>query len=321
MSIQNILVILRSDEGLLQQLRDAAPGAQVIRQSVKTLTAQQVEAADVVVGNLPPEYLPHMKKAKLLQLNTAGVAPPYLKWMEENPDVTVCCASGAYGPAISEHMMGTLLMLMKRLHQYRDQQKQGAWVDHGEVVSPRNAKVLVMGMGDIGTHFAKLVHGFGAEVIGMRRRPGNPPEGVTRIATMEELDSLLPWADIVAMALPETKETIRIMNADRIGRMKQGSYLLNVGRGSAVDQDALVKALQEGRIAGAALDVTDPEPLPPEHPLWQQEHALITPHISGQYHLRLTLENIYSIAAHNIGVLQGKGAFISRVDAKSGYRA
>ena len=321
MSIDNVLVVVRANPQQLEWLQQAAPEAQVIRQSVKTLTPEQVAQADVVVGNLPEKFFPYLRKARLLQLNSSGVSPAYLELAKSKPDLVLCSASGAYGPAISEHMVGALLMLMKRLHQYRDDQRQAAWVDHGDVVSLRGSKVLAVGMGDIGTLFAKLVHAFGAEVIGVRRRAGEPPEGVSRIATMDELDSLLPWADVVALSLPETKDTIGLMNGRRLRLMKQGSYLLNVGRGTAIDQDALVQALQDGHLAGAHLDVTDPEPLPKEHPLWQQEHAFITPHISGQFHLPLTLDLIHKMGAHNIRALQQGGPFQARVDLKTGYRA
>ncbi|NLD52259.1 MAG: D-2-hydroxyacid dehydrogenase [Clostridiales bacterium] len=321
MNIRNVLVIMRGEESHLEKLRQAAPEAEVIRQSVKTLTDEQIEAADVIVGNLPPERLPKMKKARLLQLNTAGVAAPYLALGQTAPDTVLCCASGAYGPAISEHMLAVLLMLMKRLHQYRDDQHQAAWVDHGTVRGLQHARVLVVGLGDIGQSFARLVSLMGARVAGIRRRAGTPPEGVEQVATMEALDRLLPQADVVALSLPETKETIGLMDVRRLGLMKQNSYLINVGRGSAVDQEALLAALQSGHLAGAGLDVTVPEPLPPDHPLWQQQNLVLTPHISGQYHMQITHDRIIDIAAHNIRALREGGQFIARVDYASGYRA
>ena len=321
MRIENILVIMRADEGQLARLQAAAPDAKVIRQSVKTLTPQQVAEADVVVGNLPPNFFPHLKRIKLLQLNSAGVAPHYVALGQNTPGMVLCCASGAYGVAISEHMLGALLMLMKRLHQYRDDQHQAQWEDRGDVAGLRGAQVLSVGMGDIGTRFAQLCACFGAQVIGIRRRPAAPPEGVQRIATMDELDSLLPQADVVALSLPETEDTMGLMDARRFGLMKQGSYLLNVGRGSAVVQPALLEALRSGWLAGAAIDVTEPEPLPKDDPLWQEPNLLITPHISGQYHLRLTHDNIIDMAARNIRALLGEGEYVARVDLEAGYRA
>jgi phosphoglycerate dehydrogenase-like enzyme len=320
MDISNILVVMPAYKEHEQQLQAAAPGAKVSKVKPENLTAELVEQADVIVGGLPPAFLPHMKKAQLLQLNFAGVAPPYLALKDTHPDTVLCCASGAYGPAISEHMVAMLLSLMKRLHQYRDDQHEAAWIDRGAVRSIREAKVLVLGMGDIGLHFARLCVAFGAEVIGVKRREGTPPEGVSRVATMQELDTLLPWADVVALSLPGTPDTFHLMDESRLALMKEGSFLFNVGRGSVIDQEALLAALRSGHLSGAGIDVTDPEPLPKEHPLWQEPNLVLTPHVSGLYHLRLTLDLIIDIACHNIKALPD-GPFISRVDYQTGYRA
>lgn len=319
MAINNILIVMPAYKEHEQQLQAAAPGAKISKVKPENLTAELVEEADVIVGSLPSAFLPHMKKTKLLQLNFAGVAPPYLALKDSHPDTVLCCASGAYGPAISEHMVAMLLSLMKRLHQYRDDQHQAAWIDRGAVRSIRGAKVLVLGLGDIGLHFARLCAGFGAEVIGIKRRAGTPPEGVSRVATMAELDSLLPWADVVALSLPGTPDTIHLMDKRRLALIKAGSFLLNVGRGSAIDQEALLNALRSGYLAGAGIDVTDPEPLPKDHPLWQETNLVLTPHVSGLYHLRLTLDLIIDIACRNIKALPD-GPFISRVDYQAGYR-
>ena len=320
MSINNILVVMPAYKEHEQQLQAAAPEAKINKVKPENLSAELVEEADVIVGGLPPAFLPHMKKARLLQLNFAGVAPPYLALQNSHPDTVLCCATGAYGPAISEHMVGMLLSLMKQLHLYRDDQHKAAWIDRGAVRSIRGAKVLVVGLGDIGLHFARLCAAFGADVIGIKRRAGEPPEGVSWVAAMTELDTLLPWADVVALSLPGTPETFHLMDERRLALMKAGGFLLNVGRGSAIDQEALLTALRSGHLAGAGLDVTDPEPLPREHPLWQEPNLLLTPHISGLYHLRLTLDLIIGIACRNIKALPD-GPFISRVDYQAGYRA
>lgn len=319
MKINNILTLIPMEPEHEAVLAAAAPGAAIVRARVRELTPDMVSKADVILGNLPPSFFPHMKNARLLQLGSAGVGEDYLKLGESHPELVLCCASGAYGVAISEHMLAALMMLMKRLHQYRDRQHAAAWESMGKVRSPRGMQVLVLGMGDIGTRFAQLMALLGATVKGIRRRAAEPPEGVSEVAGMDRLDELLPWADVVAMALPDTPATRQVMDAGRIGLMKQGSYLLNVGRGSALNQEALLEALESGRLAGAALDVTEPEPLPPGHPLWAQENLLLTPHISGQFHLKLTQDTIFEIAAHNIRALPN-GPFRSRVDYEAGYR-
>ncbi len=320
MRTEKILVLMKMDESQRAMIREAAPGSEIDFVIPKELTEEQAETADLVVGMLPERFFPHLKRAKLLQLQTSGVAEFYLKLPEHAPDTILCSASGAYGVPIAEYMLGSLLALMKRLHVYRDDMKQRRWQPRFAGGYLQGARVLSLGMGDIGGEFAKRCALMGAEVIGVRRRAVPPPEGIQRVAVMEELDELLPWADVVALSLPQTKATIGIMDRARFERMKQGSYLLNAGRGSAVDQEALLWALQSGRLAGAGLDVCDPEPLPEDHPLWQEENLLLTPHISGQYFLKGTQDRIVGLICANIRALLEGGRLTARVDFETGYR-
>jgi phosphoglycerate dehydrogenase-like enzyme len=318
--MEHILVLMKTDESQRDMLRMAAPGAKMDFVKPKELKPQQVEEADIVIGNLPERFLPELKRAKLLQLQTSGVAEYYLRLPQYAPDTILCSASGAYGVPIAEYMLSSLLAMMKRLHIYRDDMKKARWQPRFEGSYLYGARVLSLGMGDIGGEFASRCALMGAEVIGIRRRAARPPEGVLRVALVEELDELLPWADAVALSLPETGETVGIMNRARFERMKQGSYILNVGRGSAIDQEALLWALQSGKLAGAGLDVCDPEPLPEDHPLWQQENLLLTPHISGQYFLKETQDRIVRLICANIKALREGGKLTARVDFGTGYR-
>lgn len=302
-----------------EQFTKALPGAQVVFARFTALSPEELASFEAVVGNPEPETLAQLTGMKFLQLISSGVAAHYLTLQHSHPGLILCSASGAYGQAISEHMVAALLMLMKRLHQYRDGMKTGAWQARGEVFSPRGMKVLVVGAGSIGSAFAKLMQALGSRTIGLRRQPGGQMEGFDELHTLDQLDSLLPTADVVALSLPETPQTTGLMDARRFALMKPGSYFLNVGRGSAVDQKALLDALQNGPLAGASIDVTTPEPLPPEHPLWQQDNLLLTPHISGFYHLRATHDAVVDIAINNLLAFPG-GPFISRTDFDSGYR-
>lgn len=321
MDINNILVLIRLDDEKLKKLKTAAPEATIVVQKPKELTPQQVEQADIIVGNIDPKFLPHLKKAKLLQLLSSGVSEEYLKIAEMAPECILCSASGAYGPAISEYMLAGLLMLMQRMHLYRDDRKTGEWKPRKDAGLIKGAKVLSVGMGDIGTSFGRLCSLLGAEVIGIRRRKTSPPPFIKQIAGMDELDLLLPEMDVVALALPETAQTVGMMNRERFEAMKDGSYLINVGRGSAVDQDGLLWALRSGKLAGALIDVMEPEPLPPEHPLWQEEKLMITPHISGHYSSDATQNELIHLVYNNIEALKTGGKLTARVDFESGYRA
>ena len=274
--------------------------------------------AEIVVGNLPLARLEGAKSLKLLQLNSAG-AGGYGALCRRQPPVTVCTASGAYGTAIAEHMLGMLLALQKKLFLYRDLQREGAWKDLGPVTGIIGSRVLVLGMGNIGSEFGRRCAALGAAVTGVRRSRTACPDWCESVAVYDALDALLPDADVVFMSMPETLETVNMMNAERIARMKPGAILLNAGRGSAVDTTALTEALTSGRLGGAGLDVTAPEPLPPEHPLWQCPNAMITPHVSGGYHLSLTHDNIIRIACGNLKAWLSGAALRNVLDPEKGY--
>jgi phosphoglycerate dehydrogenase-like enzyme len=222
-----------------------------------------------------------------LQTNSAGVEP-YLQPGVLGETTLLTNATGAYGLAIAEHLLGMLLELFKKLELYRDAQKQGAWQSLGQVRAVYGATVLVLGMGDIGGEFGKRCKALGAKVIGVRRSP--------RAATAG------------------------LLSRERIARMKEGAVLLNVGRGTIVDTEALCDALESGRLGGAGVDVTDPEPLPPEHRLWRLPAAVVTPHVSGFYHLKETHERIVDIMVENLKRFQAGEPLKNQVDFSTGYR-
>ena len=217
-------------------------------------------------------------------------------------------------------MLGMLLELFKKLHLYRDAQHLHQWKSLGRVRSIEGSTVLVLGMGDIGGEFARKVKALGATVIGVRRTDTRKPDYVDELYLTEELDRLLPRADVVAVALPGNGETAGMLNRKRIESIKEGAVLLNVGRGVIVDTEALCDALESGHLGGAGLDVTDPEPLPENHRLWNFHNAVITPHISGFYHLPETLERIVRISAENLEAYRSGKPLRNQVDFSTGYR-
>ena len=158
----------------------------------------------------------------------------------------------------------------------------------------------VLGLGDIGKHFARLAHALGAYVIGIKRTYSPCPEYVDELHLQEDIKALLPRADAVVSFLPSSEENRGMFDKEYFDLMKPGSFFLNGGRGDTVSAEDLCQALKEGRLAGAALDVTDPEPLPSEHPLWDMPQVFITPHVSGGYHLSVTLDNVVDICAENL---------------------
>lgn len=310
-----ILVLLEGSGEQYGLLRQAVPGADFIFDAVPTEAA--VREAEVIVGNPPPAWLRGAEALRLLQLETAG-ANPYLG--EVLPSQAVLCnAAGAYGPAIAEHMLALLLCLYKRLPAYEENRKAALWRDEGTVRTVEGSAVLVVGLGDIGREFARRVHALGAAVRGVKRTPGGTPEYLAGLYPLDRLDELLPQADTVFLSLPSTPKTRGLFGRERLERMKPGAVLLNAGRGDAVDSDALAACLRSGRLGGAGLDVTDPEPLPPEHPLWQAPNLLITPHVSGGHHAAGTVERIFRIAAGNLRAYAAGAPLTHRVDLREGY--
>lgn len=300
-----------------EQLEQSAPDWHFTYSSRDSVTTEQLSPAEVIIGNPKVSMMPACRALRWLQTGSAGV-DGYLSVVPHG--ILFTNVTGAFGHAISEHMLACWLMLYKKLHLYRDNQPQGLWRDHGQVRSVKGSTVLAIGMGDIGGRFAQAAKALGCYVIGVRRTPSEPPPYADEIHTSSAIDSLLPRADVVALSLPNTPETTGMFHAGRLALMKPGAILLNVGRGNAVDSAALCAALESGKLGGAALDVTDPEPLPPDHPLWRQPNVLITPHISGAFHLEETRDNMLSICLENIRRYRAGEPLRNQIDFSTGYR-
>ena len=182
----------------------------------------------------------------------------------------------------------------------KDYEKSFELTRRNNLVAVITDGTAVLGLGDIGLHFARLASALGARVIGLKRSMGPCPEGVHEVHTMDELDNLLPKVDVVASLVPSTATTYHMYTKERLMAMKDTAIFLNSGRGDAVASEVLYEALSEGWIASAGIDVTEPEPLPADSPLWQLPNLMMTPHISGQFHLPETFERIVDIAAANL---------------------
>ena len=332
MNEKRALVTIPTGERHRNLLQQAAPGWEFRFRGTDTLvcapqealpgqpvTQEDVDWAQVILGNVPAAMLHGSPALEWLQTNSAGVEP-YIQPGALAGDTLLTNATGAYGLAIAEHMLGMLLELFKKLELYRDAQKSGAWQSQGAVKAVYGSTVLVLGMGDIGGEFAARCKALGAKVIGVRRSPRPCPEYADEVHLLEDLDSLLPQADVAAITLPGTDATRGLMSRERLAKMKEGAVLLNVGRGFIVDTEALCDALERGHLSGAGVDVTDPEPLPPTHRLWNIPTAVVTPHISGFYHLRETHERIVGIFLENLRHFQAGEPLRNLVDFATGYR-
>jgi phosphoglycerate dehydrogenase-like enzyme len=270
------------------------------------------------MGNVKPDFLKLCPRLKWLQLKSAGTNGYVEGQVKETALLT--CASGSYGLAVSEHMVALTFELMKKLHLYRDEQAKCRWRDRGEVKSVQGAVVLVIGMGDIGRNYARRMKALGSYVIGVCTHSYQKPDFLDELHLSEKIDELLPRADVAALIVPGTKDTVKLIGCSQLAKMKKGAVIINAGRGAVLDTEAVCDALESGALGGAGLDVTDPEPLPPEHRLWKLENAVITPHISGGNHLPVIAQNILNLFLENSRRFVKGEKLKSLVDFRTGYR-
>ena len=220
--------------------------------------------------------------------------------------IRLASARGVNAKAVSEHTMALILALARRLPEARDNQQKHVWRGMIGDLSAREDELggktlLIVGLGDIGGRLARLAKAFEMRVIGLRRDPRNGAGAADAVHGMGKLGALIPEADFVALNCPLVKETENLIDAAALGRMKPSAFLINVARGRCVDEAALAKALKEGRIAGAAIDVAAGEPLAPDSPLWNIETLLITPHTAGE--TRRYEDNVIDILEDNLARL------------------
>ena len=269
-----------------------------------------------------PDFLQKADKLRWVQATSAGV-DRYLSNSDlmKNDQIVFTNMQGMHGPTIADHVFAMLLMLTRDLRVHAQDQNRGQWQRQGSghmtPVALQGRTMLVVGLGGIGREVAKRAKGFGMTVWATKRRATEPPPYVDRQETSEKLMELLPNADVVVLCVPLTDQTRGMINADAFAVMKKGSYLVNIARGPVVDTDAMMSALQDGTLAGAGLDVTDPEPLPEDHPLWQLDNIIITPHVAARS--TLTREDWRNLYAENLRRFALGEPLLNVVDKTVGY--
>lgn len=275
---------------------------------------------EALMGVISTEHLPKAVALKWLHIVRAGVEDYLPDALYANPDAILTNSSGAFGVAISEYMICGLLMLQRRMIEHLDNQRKHLWVRGPGLATLYGSRVMVIGTGDLGSNFARRCQAMGADVTGIRRNANAPlPDGFDRAYSIDELDQHIGNADVVALCLPATGATDKMMDAARIAKMKRSAILINVGRGSTVDEAALAKALQRGEIGGAVLDVADPEPMHQDNPLWDCPNTIVTPHISGIDKEALSSKFLHVIYKDNLTRYLTGQPLKNIVDRKRGY--
>jgi phosphoglycerate dehydrogenase-like enzyme len=305
--------------GLLSSLRAAAPDVEFVA-AARGQWARQAADVDAVIGLCTPEIVAAGKSIRWISLLNAGVEQCVGIAQVRTRDILVTNMQRIGGPIAAEHVMAMLLAFTRGLDVYIPAQAKGDWRRNSP--SPRTTVIagktmLVVGLGGIGTEVAKRAHAFGMRVTATRASSRAGPDYVSYVGTPAELLKLAAQADVIVNTAPLTPQTRGMFDAAFFAKMKPSAYFINIARGGSVVTPALVDALKGNRIAGAALDVTDPEPLPPDHPLWRLSNVIITPHVANDSDLGLETQVL--VTTENVRRYVNGERMLSVVDTTKGY--
>ena len=303
------------------RLAAEVPEARIVVVEDDAAAEREIVDADAAFGRLPAGLL--AKATRLRWLQAPQIAPPagyYYPEMVQHP-LHVTNFREIFNDHISAHIMAFVLAFARGLHVFYPQQLRREWKkssqEEGNVVHLPESTALIVGVGGIGAETAKLLAAFGVKVLATDARRTSAPEGVAELHKPEALDELLPRADFVILTVPHTPATEGFFNRARFQKMKRSAFFINIGRGMTTRLDDLVDALNAKEIAGAALDVYEIEPLPPEHPLWTMPNVLLTPHMAG--HGPYLNDRRYDIMAENCRRFAAGRPLMNEVDKASWF--
>ena len=309
---------------LLRRLRAETTGVQFLAATDTADAVRQAVEAEALYGFNSIAVYEAAPRLRWVQAGSAGVEDYPLETFRER-GITLTNAKVIYGIQLADHAMALILAFSRQLpFLFRAQQRQD-WVSRDQYPSGEldGQVILILGLGGTGLELARRAKAFGMRVLATRRRtaPGAPrpgrPDFVDEIHPPEALHDLLPRADWVVVCLPLVPETRDVIGARELRLMKKSAYLINVTRGGIVETMALVAALSAGRIAGAGLDVTEPEPLPPGNALWSMENVIITPHAAG--HSPAAPERMAALLCENVRRFAAGRDLLNVVDLELGY--
>ena len=268
-----------------------------------------------------PELLGQMPQLRWCHTAFAGVGPYIESGVFDSGEVILTNSSGAYGRTISEHIIMVTLMLMRQMPGYNKIISGHRWVQGIPMRSIADSNIVILGTGDIGRNAARRFKALGAKRVTGFNRSGRQNPDFDAVYSLADFDSVIGTldVDVLVLCIPGTPESKGLLSAERIAVLPQKTFVVNVGRGSVIDQDALLTALNERKIAGAALDVVYPEPLPADHPLWSAPGVIITPHISGDMSLPYTVDKTVEFFCENLRLFVRGEELINKVDIKAGY--
>jgi phosphoglycerate dehydrogenase-like enzyme len=312
-----------------ESLAEVAPGVELVFVENAAAVVEHLNGADAVLGALDASIVNSGQSLRWVQLSSAGVerflAIPGLR----ESDITITNAQRIFATGGAEHVIGMMFMLSRRLHTALQLQKAHEWNitpltgpnpysgAGSELMEMRGRTMLVVGLGGIGTEVARIAHGIGMRVTATRNSSREGPDYVDYVGLSSELHELATEADVIVNSVPLTPATEGMFDRAFFAKTKPTAFFINIGRGKTVDQEAMIEALKSGRLAGAGLDVTEPEPLPAGHELWDLPNVIITPHIGGDSEQHMN--RMFLVFRENLRRFVAGEKLLSVVDISRGY--
>jgi phosphoglycerate dehydrogenase-like enzyme len=311
--MSKLLIIAPEAEACRSYIAQRAPDLEIeVASSDKASTRELMRQAEIPLAwRVPPDLLKDAPRLRWIQSFGAGV--DHLINAGIAPDVVITRIVDAFGPAMAEYVLGYCLATRLKVRRVLDQQRQAQWKPFNAELL-RGSTAVVVGLGNIGREICRLLGAADVRVLGVSRSGQLVPEA-ERTFVVEELDSALPQADFLVLVLPLTPATRGLIGRRQLGFLPSGAWLINVARGPIVVEADLLAALRSGALGGAVLDVFEQEPLPPEHPFWEMENVIVTPHLAGPDDIRIVAEKF----VENYRRLRAGQPLLGVVDRGRGY--
>lgn len=319
--LNRIVIALEPFDEFVDRLKARFPDIEVAGSSQVDLPAK-IAGADALICGFAAldEALPHADTLRWIQNTGAGVERLMTEQLRSRR-LILTNGSGVMAPNMAEHIIAMMLHFARQMQSHHDARHDHVWREgfpRDRVFELNGQTAVLVGLGDIALETAARLKAFGMTIVGVRRsNTAKLPDHVDEVVPLGSLDKALARADHVIASIPSTPETRGLFNADRFAAFKPGAHFFNVGRGTAVVQQALIDALESGQVAGAGLDVTDPEPLPKDDPLWSAPNVLITRHTAGAS--PFFQQRLLALFEENVRRFQSGETLINVVDHDRGY--
>jgi len=303
------------------RVRERHPDVELVVPENRDQVLDLIGDADGFFGSVNAMEFAAAEQLRWIQASSAGV-----EWLWNVPalqardDVVVTNMRSAHAATIADHLFAFLLTFTRGLREFAQFQAREEWGRGqlaGKLVALEGLTMGIVGFGNIGRAIGRRAHGFGMNVLAVDAHPGEPAHGVEEVWPLSRLDEMCREINVLAISAPITPETRGLIGSRQISLLKPGAYVMVMSRGNIVDEPALIDALKSGHVAGAGLDVTHVEPLPPGDPLWQAPNVIITPHNSAGS--QLTQDLVWSIFEENLGRFERGEPLMNTVDKRLGY--